>query len=196
MNTKIKEYYQYLLNNINKMNWKAIPDFEGLYEKSDWGLTKSLNRLIRNSDISYRIINGIILRVGLNLNNNNGRLSVRLSKDGVAKHHYIHRLVLETFVGPRPKGMEACHKDDNPWNNRVDNLRWDTPKNNQADKIKHGTDARGEKSINSKLNWEQINEIRELYKNKIYYQYELANIYNVSQMEICRIINNKRGVIY
>lgn len=49
---------------------------------------------------------------------------------------YVHRAVLESFVGPCPVGMQACHKDGNPSNNRIYNLRWDTHMNNELDKKK------------------------------------------------------------
>lgn len=52
---------------------------------------------------------------------------------------YGHRLVLEAFVGPCPPGMECRHLDGDPGNNRLTNLAWGTPKDNAADKVKHGT---------------------------------------------------------
>lgn len=52
----------------------------------------------------------------------------------------VHQLVLETFVGPAPEGMEACHNDGNPANNWVSNLRWDTHSGNMMDRRRHGTD--------------------------------------------------------
>src|SRR5688572_26642217 len=52
----------------------------------------------------------------------------------------IHRLVLETFVGPCPDGMEARHvNDNNPANNRLSNLCWGTRQENCDDKKRHGT---------------------------------------------------------
>lgn len=72
----------------------------------------------------------------------------------------IHHLVLEAFVGPRPAGMEGCHNDGDPTNNRLDNLRWDTSKANQADKTKHGTMSRGESNGQSKLTTEKVHAIR------------------------------------
>jgi hypothetical protein len=50
----------------------------------------------------------------------------------------VHRLMLETFVGPCPDGMEACHHDDDRRNNRLANLRWDTRRANQQDKLRNG----------------------------------------------------------
>ena len=50
----------------------------------------------------------------------------------------VSRLVLETFVGPCPDGMECCHQDDDRSNNRLGNLRWDTHANNVRDGYRNG----------------------------------------------------------
>jgi hypothetical protein len=63
----------------------------------------------------------------------------------------VHSLILETFVGPCPDGMEACHWDGNRLNNQLDNLRWDYPKNNAADRVKHGTLAIGSRNGSARL---------------------------------------------
>lgn len=67
------------------------------------------------------------------------------------KDYYIHRLILEAFIGPQPKGMQACHNDGNPKNNNISNLRWDTPKRNSHDKIVHGTSGKGSTNAMSKI---------------------------------------------
>lgn len=51
----------------------------------------------------------------------------------------IHVLMLESFVGPRPKGMEGCHWDDDKMNNTLDNLRWGTKADNVQDSVRNGT---------------------------------------------------------
>ena len=56
----------------------------------------------------------------------------------------VHHLVLLTFVGPCPDGLEACHADDDRRNNRLSNLRWDTHQANIDDKVRNGN-ARGKK---------------------------------------------------
>lgn len=58
---------------------------------------------------------------------------VGLWRDGALHWRSVHTLVLTSFVGPRPDGMEGCHRDNNRQNNALDNLRWDTPKGNQVD---------------------------------------------------------------
>lgn len=72
----------------------------------------------------------------------------------------VHRLVLRAFKGECPDGMEGCHNDGDPGNNHIDNLRWDTPANNHADKIAHGTTNRGERCGTAKLTLEQVRAIR------------------------------------
>jgi hypothetical protein len=88
-----------------------------------------------------------------------GYLSIHLRRDGKTIKKNLHVLVLEAFVGPRPPGMQACHKDGNRTNCRLDNLRWDTPSGNEADKILHGTSNRGSRQGRSKLRESDIPEI-------------------------------------
>lgn len=66
---------------------------------------------------------------------------VRLCKNCKPYTCAVHRLVLEAFRGTCPQGMEGCHNDGNRANCALDNLRWDTPMNNHADKIRHGTNG-------------------------------------------------------
>jgi hypothetical protein len=73
---------------------------------------------------------------------------------------HVHRLVLETFVGPCPPGMECCHEDDDRGNNVLSNLRWDTPKANAADRERNGRQPRGESSPRSKLTADDVRAIR------------------------------------
>lgn len=59
-------------------------------------------------------------------------------RDANGKRRYIkeHRIILETFNGPCPPGMEGCHGNGVRSDNRLENLRWDTPVSNAADRIK------------------------------------------------------------
>lgn len=58
----------------------------------------------------------------------------------------VHRIVLEVFAGPCPDGMEACHYDGDPTNNRLDNLRWDSRVNNGADTKRVNASKKGRKA--------------------------------------------------
>jgi hypothetical protein len=118
-----------------------------------------------------------------------GHLSVGLCIRGVVKQVFVHRIVLETFVGKCPDGMVACHfPDRNPSNNNLSNLRWDTRKANSADMDAHGTRyiPNGELSKSAKLTSRQVKEIRRQIANGRK-QSELAEQFKVSRATICFI---------
>lgn len=105
----------------------------------------------------------------------------------------IHRLVLETFIGPCPDGMECCHNNGDPVDNRLGNLRWDTHFNNVQDSIKHGTraDFSGEKNSQVKLNNLQVRVIRRLLEFGRLTQKEIGALFNIVQTTICNINTRK-----
>ena len=58
---------------------------------------------------------------------------------------FVHRLVAEAFIGPCPPGKShVAHRDGNPQNNTLENLYWATPKENAADRMRHGKYKNGE----------------------------------------------------
>jgi len=116
---------------MNDEQWLPVFGFEDLYEVSDLGRVKSLGRPYCNGVRSFP---PLILRPGPS---NYGHLSVVLMPG--RKTHMVHRLVLEAFVSPRPPGMDTCHRDGDPTNNRLDNLRWGTRSENIRDAVRHGT---------------------------------------------------------
>ena len=125
-------------------------------------------------------------------NDSNGYKIVQLWKNNKPYMKLVHRLVLETFIGKCPKGMQCCHNDSNKCNNRFENLRWDTPKNNHADTIKRGTHAcllKGEKSGGAKLTNKQVQIIRGLGKHTNLLHKQIAEIFFVNQSTVTRIIN-------
>jgi len=130
-----------------------------------------------------------------------GYLRVNLCRDGKPYPRKPHRLVLETFVGPCPAGMECCHKDGNPMNNRLDNLRWDTPSANQLDAVRHGTAtglknkghirSQGEKNSNVKLTEAQVRQIITKYRTGQFFQWEIAEQYGVCRRTVSDIVRGK-----
>lgn len=69
-----------------------------------------------------------------------GYNSIRLTDpDGVQHNFLVHKLVLETFVGPCPEGKQTRHLNGIRTDNHVENLVWGTPLENYKDKILHGT---------------------------------------------------------
>lgn len=122
-----------------------------------------------------------------------GYIVVALCKKGERNYKLVHVLVLETFVGPRPKFYHGCHNNGVPFDNRLENLRWDTVKSNADDRKKHGTNiyAQGETHINAKLKDSDIPLIRELLKNSNMIQTRIAEIFKVSSYTISRINNSQ-----
>lgn len=114
--------------------WLPVINYEGKYEISNRGNVKSLKRL----DNIGRIVHGRILKQRLaGSTPTSKRYSVQLSRNGKLYDHYVHVLMLESFISLRPEGMVGCHIDDTPRND-LSNLKWDTPSGNILDEIRNG----------------------------------------------------------
>ena len=116
--------------------WLPVVGYEGLYEVSDQGSVRSLDRVIRRKDGR-----GEYLKRGRVLSatpNTSGHLQVILCGHGHQRMYQVHRTVLAAFAGPCPDGMQGLHYDDDPSNNRLENLRWGTPGDNLRDAVRNG----------------------------------------------------------
>ena len=114
---------------------------------------------------------------------------VNLHKDGKQRGFYVHKLVLEAFVGPCPKGMGCRHyPDSSPANNRLDNIQWGTPKENAEDMVEHGNSTKGERCSAAKLTEKKVRRIRKLYASGMHTQQELADVFGVWQPAIGSIV--------
>lgn len=96
--------------------WKDIPQYEGLYQVSNFGRIKSLSRKSCGRTLSERILKCSPGK--------NGYVVTRLYKCGVGKTFRVHRLVAESFVDNKEGFVEINHKDENKANNNADNLEW------------------------------------------------------------------------
>lgn len=112
--------------------WLPVVGFESHYEVSNAGQVRSKDRVGQDG----RKLKGRLRSPGSTAM---GHRQLGLSVNGKLHYRYVHRLVLEAFVGPCPDGMECCHSNGNPADNRVENLRWDTPSANTIDAFRHGT---------------------------------------------------------
>lgn len=113
---------------------------------------------------------------------NNGYLRCSLRINNKQYRRFVHRLVLEAFIGPCPIGMECCHLDDNPMNNNLENLKWGTHQENMNNR-----DYKGEKNPSSKLTEDQIKEIRKHAENKNPI-IEISKHFGVSKKKVRSII--------
>ena len=116
-----------------------------------------------------------------------GRLFLKLQ----GKHRAVHRLVLEAFCGKCPEGMETLHSNDDPTDNRLENLRWGTRSDNYKDRVLHGTDVKGEKHGRAKLTELAVTEIRSSHAQHNYTHQYLATKYGVDRKTIGDVINRK-----
>jgi len=114
-----------------KETWRPIPGYEGYYECSDLGNVRSIDRLIGN-----RLFKGKILK---RLLGSHGYYTVVLSKDGKVKTRTIHSLVMLTFIGPPPEGLEVLHGEGGPADNSLSNLKYGTRSENMHDMRRDGT---------------------------------------------------------
>ena len=116
--------------------WKDVEGYEGIYEVSNLGRVRSLDhkarhvsRMGREFEVTYK---GRIRKLWAN---ENGYLFATFKDNGKLKTYRVHRLVAEVFI-PNPDNLPFInHKDENPSNNRVDNLEWCTHEYN----VRYGT---------------------------------------------------------
>jgi hypothetical protein len=121
--------------------WLPVVGYEGLYEVSDHGRVRTVERFITYPSKSRITTSGRLLpsQIRKQYCRPNDHPTVGLVRPGEKRRTFdVHRLVLEAFVGPRPEGMEACHWNDIKTDNRASNLRWDTRSENTKDRIRNG----------------------------------------------------------
>lgn len=115
------------------------------------------------------------------------RVTISYSGKKSGKRASVHTLVLEAFCGPRPSSEhEGAHNNGIKHDNRIDNLRWATPKENCADRVIHGTLRCGERHGRSKLSNKQTMEIYSL-RNSGLLQQQIADMFGVDQTTISKI---------
>lgn len=153
--------------------WIDAFGWEGFYEVSNIGRVRSRKRTGETQYGTRCYGGGFVKPIS---HKTTGYLVVNLTAIGKRKQVLLHRLVLLSFIGPPGSGNEACHNNGNRHDPKLDNLRWDSRKNNNKDKIAHGTLPIGEKNGFSKLTLQQAQEIKKT-KTSIH---ELAKRFGVS----------------
>lgn len=117
--------------------WREIPGFEGYYEVSDHGRVRTLERRVACAYGATRRLRSRLLTCSAN--RSDGRMTVALSKHGAGRPMLVAALILAAFRGPRPPGLWALHNNGDHTDDRLENLRWGTPSENNLDQQRHGT---------------------------------------------------------
>lgn len=163
--------------------WRDIQDFEGIYQVSNLGRVKSLERQeICGGRAKQRIRRERILKQGLD---KYGYPSVVLCKDSKLYSRKVHRLVLSTFT-PILFPMSINHKDGNKQNNHLSNLEWVTTKQNAIHAQLTGLCPSGERHYKAKLSYRDVAFIKASTKTLT----QLATQFHVN---ICTINDIVKG---
>jgi len=170
--------------------WLPVPGYEDLYEVSDLGRVRSLDRTgPAPRGVGKRSHQGRILSP---YPNKSGYSQVSLWSSGKIRKRYVHRLVAIAHIGPPPNGemSEVNHLDFNRANNMVDNLHWATRKENiQYSSVKGR--LYGEVSGNSRLTQAQVNRIKELGLGGKTTQKTIARMFGVSQGAVSMVLRGE-----
>ena len=148
-----------LLPPIDESNeiWKPIPSTNGVFEASNQGRIRRTQ-----SAQGAKMLNHP--RLGTNKSGYR-EVQVQCKQYGVSGLKFVHQLVLEAFIGPKPTGHECNHKNGNRSDNRLDNLEWVTRRENVLHAYRvlgryHLNPPHGSQSGTSKLTEEYIPHIR------------------------------------
>lgn len=124
--------------------WKPIPGgYEDRYDISNLGRIRGWMKTSLKASVPMerrRLTEPRNIAFFLSGGKAKNRWGVRLTNaKGKKRSLLVHHLVLEAFVGPRPSPeIHACHNNGDAFDNRLENLRWDTPSANSLDLVKHG----------------------------------------------------------
>lgn len=113
-----------------------------------------------------------------------------LSEKQITKTFLVNRLVAMAFLGKGNEGEQVAHLDGNRKNNKVENLKWCSAKENSSHKFIHGTMPIGSKNSNALLKECDVLEIRELCKKGEIPQVQLAKRFGVNPRTISAINKN------
>ena len=126
--------------------WKPAKNYEGLYEVSNEGRVKRVERRLTCSNGTVYHLKEKVL--SSKPNKYSGYVSVNLSKNGIKTTHSVHRLVAEVFVDNPHNNNVVNHIDENRANNNAENLEWLTHGQNLAH---NGAFLKGREKIKKKV---------------------------------------------
>lgn len=164
----------------NTEQWMSVVGYESLYEVSDIGQVRSVNRVDSSGKRRrQRTLNPTS-------NRRTGHMYVNLWRQNTGRMMAVHRAVLFAFVGPPAAGMEARHINGTPGDNRLSNLAWGSRSENLMDREIHGTGCHGERHYRTRLSVGDVVSLREAAINGEPYQ-AIAAQFGISRSAVSLI---------
>ena len=168
------------VTSINALRWREVPGWPE-YEISEYGDVR--RRMAGGSPIAKP---GKLLRPS-----GSGYRHVNLHGGAGRQHISLHRLVALAFIGEPPSCRhQVAHNDGDRLNNHYTNLRYATPRENAADRVRHGTQSRGETAGPVRLTEVAVRQIRALADRGVP-QDLIAEIFETSQSHIGRVVRGE-----
>lgn len=168
------------------VEFRHIPGFFGYCVGSDGSLWTAVlpNKQSRKFSLNWRLKSKWKTR--------DGYYMVSLwTEDRKERKIFIHSAVLLAFSGPRPTGYDSLHGNGDPSDNRIDNLRWGTRKENLADAKRHGRLLTRERNKMAKMSELRVVAVKAL-RDYGWTQRDIATVLGVSQPTIHAIVTGKR----
>lgn len=167
----------------NMEEWRDITDYEGVYQISNLGRARSLDR----PSGAYR--KGRVLRAATS---KLGYKYIILCRGGFRKLAKLHRLVAAAWHGPCPKGKECAHLDGSKDNNVPENLKWVSHKENMEHTAIHGVNRVfiGVANKMAKITEADVLEIRQRWLDGESHR-DIARHYSIGKSSVCNITIRK-----
>lgn len=170
--------------------WKDVPGYEGKYQASTYGRIRSLGRFRVGRYGNLCKISGKMLKF---TTMDNGYLAISMHLNSAQKTRLVHQVVLETFVGPCPPGMQTRHfPDADKSNNRLANLEWASHQQNMKDQYEQGTLVKGEASCKAKITEQDVRRIRARANSGESQRSIMKDYPSIGQMQISRIVRREQ----
>lgn len=165
------------------VEYRDIPGFPGYRVGSDGSVWSSSNRRKRSPGQELESVRPHVRNRYLCVGLYSARVHRQVKKP-------VHYLVLLAFTGERPCGCQVAHNNGNRLDNRAENLRWATPKENSGDKQQHGTLLFGRDNATAKLTNELAILIVSRFNNGEH-QSNIAKDLNVAPATVRGVLTGK-----
>lgn len=175
---------------MREESWLPVVGYEGLYEVSDLGRVRSLDRVkARKGGQSWYVLPGRYLKL---LSDRHAYRRVSLYRESraaggraAACGYFVHRLVAMAFLGtPGHEQTDVNHRDCNPSNNTLGNLEWATRKENMVHASVNGLLDGTHASISD----EDVAAIREMGVSRLYTQKFIAKTFGIRQQTVSKLL--------